>query len=197
MKLRRALLINCLFLAACSRWTYELGDPLGEATRQRAAEVEHLGATLAALGPPHRVARIADGYVLGWEYWRIHEHAVGISLGALGADLLAIDWGRAQLEGEFLLLRFDTEHRLTARAFNTWDERVGGGTALQPSIALVDLVDVEDLLEPLPQHRWGALSLNKLPVTLNRASSPDSGHATFEQRGTPTGAGQRSLEMAD
>ena len=30
MKLRRALLINCLFLAACSRWTYELGDPLAD-----------------------------------------------------------------------------------------------------------------------------------------------------------------------
>ena len=191
------LLLPGLFLAACSQWSYDLGNPLGESAWQQSTELQYLGDTLAALGPPHRVAAVADGYVLGWEYWEIRERSLGVSLGALGADLLAVDWGRAQLSGEFLLLRFDREHRLTARAFNTWDERGGGGTALQPSIALVDLVDVEDLLEPLPQHRWGALSLGRLPVTLNRASSPDSGQAALEQRGTPTGAGQRSLEMAD
>jgi hypothetical protein len=191
------LLLPCLFLAACSQWSYELGNPLGEAAQQRVAELQDLSTALATLGPPHRVAAVADGYVLAWEYWRIHEHSLGISLGAFGADLMAVDWGRAQLAGEFLLLRFDNDHRLTARAFNTWNERGGGGTALQPSIALVDLVNVEDLLEPLPQHRWGALALDRLPVTLNRASSPDSGQAVLEQRGTPAGAGQRSLEMAD
>ncbi len=61
----------------------------------------------------------------------------------------------------------------------------------------MDVVDVDDLLDPMSQHRWGALSLGELPITLNRDSSPDSGASTLEQRGTPTGAGQRSLEMHD
>lgn len=182
-------------LVGCTQWQYELGEPLAETAMHRTAEAQDLGAALGLLGPPHRVNALADGYVLGWEYWRIRERSLGISLGALGIELMSIDWGHARLAGEFLLLRFDRQHRLTAHAFHAWDERGGGGTALQPSVALVDVVDVNDLLEPLSQHRWGGLSLGKLPITLNRDSSPDSGAATLEQRGTPTGAGQRSLEM--
>jgi hypothetical protein len=194
---RLSLLLAALLLAACSQWDYELGQPFSETALRRAMDAPDLGEAIATLGPPQRLAAVADGYVLGWEYWHIREQSLGISLGALGADLMAIDWGRAQLAGEFLLLRFDLEHRLNASAFATWDEDGGGGTALQPSVALVDLVDVGDLLKPLPPHRWGALSLGELPVTLNRASDPDGGHAVLEQRGTPIGAGQRSLEMSD
>jgi hypothetical protein len=194
---RLSLLLASLLLTACSQWTYELGQPLKEAALRPGMAATDLGEALATLGPPLRLAAVADGYVLGWEYWQIREQSLGVSLGALGADLMAIDWGQAQLAGEFLLLRFDLAHRLTASAFTTWDEHGGGGTALQPSVALVDLVDVGDLLKPLPQHRWGALSLGELPVALNRASDPDGGHAVLEQRGTPKGAGQRSLEMSD
>lgn len=194
---RAGLLLACTLLAACSQWSYHLGEPLEHRVLKDLAVAEDLGTVLSLLGPPQRLAAVADGYVLGWEHWRISENSLGISLGALGADLLAIDWGEAQLAGEFLLLRFDSGHRLTARAFNTWDERGGGGRALQPSLALVDVVDIDDLLRPLPAHRWGTLSTGRLPASLNRDSSPDSGSAGLEQRGTPSGAGQRSLEMRD
>lgn len=190
-----AACVTAVCLAGCTQWHYELGEPLAETATRSAAESQHLGTVLELLGPPHRVNALADGYVLGWEHWRIRERSLGISLGALGVELMSIDWGHARLAGEFLLLRFDSQHRLTAHAFHVWDERGGGGSALQPSVALVDVVDVDDLLEPLSQHRWGSLSLGSLPITLNRDNSPDSGAATLEQRGTPTGAGQRSLEM--
>jgi hypothetical protein len=56
---------------------------------------------------------------------------------------------------------------------------------------------VGDLLRPMPQHGWGALSLERMPRSLNVANSPDVGNAALEQRGPPVGAGQRSLEFND
>ncbi len=194
---RLLALLLCLYLPACSHSSYQLGEPIDALGLRQVDQAQDLAMALALFGPPQRLAAVADGYVLGWEHWEINERSLGVSLGAWGAELFAVDWGRAQLAGEFLLLRFDRDHRLTARSFNRWDERGGGGAALQTSLALVDVVDVDDLLEPMSQHRWGALSLEELPVTLNRASNPDSGAAALEQRGTPTGAGQRSLEMRD
>ena len=57
------------------------------------------------------------------------------------------------------------------------------------------VVDVDDLLNIMPQHQWGAASLAELPVTLNADNRPDLGQNGIEQRGTPTAVGQRSLEM--
>ena len=57
-------------------------------------------------------------------------------------EAMSVDWGRAQLSGEFLLLHFDEQHRLLDYAFSRWDESAGGGAALQPSFAGIDVVDV-------------------------------------------------------
>ena len=193
--MRLLLITLCLTLAlsGCSRFFYDLGEPLGDA-RDQAKGLENLAQALYALGPPMRIATMSDGYVLAWEYWQIGERSLGVSLGAVGAEAMSIDWGRAQLSGEFLLLHFDEQHRLLDYAFSRWDESAGGGAALQPSFAGIDVVDVSDLRRPMSQHRWGASSLRSLPFPLNNASGPDSGLSTLEQRGTPKGAGQRTLE---
>ena len=196
MRVWCALVLWCaMLLGGCSRMHYQLGPPLGDASETVAGDVSHVSQALAEFGPPQRVAAIADGYVLAWEHWRITETALGISLGPLGVDAFSIDWGRAQLAGDFLLMRFDRSHRATNYSFSRWDENAGSGSALQPSLGIVDVVDVGDLLTPMPQHRWGATWLQTLPQLLNSANSPDSGASALEQRGTPVAVGQRSLEQ--
>lgn len=189
------LLLACIALAACSRSQYQLGTALTESQLAGLKQVDSLSVALDRFGPPQRVAAIADGYVLAWEHWRIGERSLGVSLGPLGVEAFSVDWGRADLAGEFLLMRFDRDHRTTNYSFSRWDENAGGGTALQPSLGIVDVVDVDDLLTPMPQHRWGATWLQELPASLNSAHSPDSGTSAVEQRGTPVGVGQRSLEQ--
>jgi hypothetical protein len=196
--MRRLLtLFCCCMLAACSQWNYELGLPLDEQRLPQEGSSTPLSLVLEQLGPPQRIAAVADGYFLAWEYWQIREDSLGVSLGPLGVDLFSIDWGAARLSGEFLLLRFDRAHVMTDMSLASWDEQGGNGTALQPSIGIVDMVDVSDLLRPMPQHRWGSMSLRPLPIPLNQGSSPDSGSAGLEQRGTPSGAGQKTMEWGD
>ena len=191
--MRPLLLLCCLYgLTGCTQWHYDLGMPLVE--QSVPDEGASLGQALAQLGPPHRISADGTGLVLAWEHWRVRETSLGIRLGALGADLLSLDFGDARVAGEFLLLGFDAERRLVSRSFSRWDRRAGQGTALQPFVG-VSLVDVDDLVTRMPQHRWGATSLQRLSQALNAAADPDSGAAGLEQRGTPTGTGQRSLEL--
>lgn len=187
------LLLALGIASGCTTWAYDIGEPLS-AERQPARHAE-LRDVLQQLGPPQRISALPGGYALAWEHWEIKEFTLGLSLGPLGADLLAIDWGSAQMSGEFLVLTFSHQHRVIDSSFTRWDEHAGGGKALQPSLGLVDVVDVSDLVGAMPQHRWGATALQRLPGSLNSASSPDSGHSGLEQRGTPRGAGQRTLEF--
>jgi hypothetical protein len=60
---------------------------------------------------------------------------------------------------------------------------------------VVDVVEVGDLVGKMPHHRWGATSLLPLPEAINSSSRPDMGDTGIQQRGTPTGVGQQSLEM--
>ena len=195
MRVCCVLLLLCTVLGGCSQLHYQLGPPLADASEALAGDIGHVGQALVEFGPPQRVAAIADGYVLAWEHWRISETALGVSLGPLGFDAFSIDWGRAQLAGDFLLMRFDRTHRATNYSFSRWDENAGSGSALQPSLGIVDVVDVGDLLTPMSQHRWGGTWLQTLPQLLNSANSPDSGASALEQRGTPVAVGQRSLEQ--
>jgi hypothetical protein len=96
---------------------------------------------------------------------------------------------------EFLLVSFDREHRLVDSSFVEWDRDAGGGQGIQPLFGVVEVVNVGDLTNNMPQHRWGMFSLERLPVTINADNHLDTGENGLEQRGTPTGVGQRSLEM--
>jgi hypothetical protein len=190
-----ALALAACMQLACSQYDYDLGDPLSRSQLPDPAQQLHLTDVLEQLGPPLRISATPAGYVLAWEHWDIKERKLGFSLGFAGADLLSVDFGKARAKGEFLLLGFDHSHRLTDAAFEQWDNETGGGRAIQPLGSLVSVVDVDDLLEPLPQHRWGASSLDTLPETLNAQSRPDTGQNGLEQRGTPDAVGQRSLEF--
>ncbi|WP_189476847.1 hypothetical protein [Parahalioglobus pacificus] len=188
----RVLFLCALFLLqGCTQWRYDIGEPVS----QYPADV---GSTLAdailVLGPPLRTIPTASGYVMAWEHWQISENSVGLSLGFLGVDSLSVDWGEASITGEFLLLAFNPQHTLVGSEFSRFDSEAGGGAALQPLASLVDVVDVGDLTEALPQHRWGAVNLQALPTALNAVWQPELGGRVLEQRGTPNGIGQRSVE---
>jgi len=178
------LLLALCLPAGCTQWRYDLGRHIEESDAPPVSSGLTLAGVLAELGPPDRVSALKAGYVLAWEHWHIHETTIGLSLGALGADLFSADWGEARIQGEFLLLTFDREHRLTASAFARWNNRAGGGQAVQPLLSLVPLTDVDDggsLLEPIPQ-------------ALNSASRPDMGQSGIQRRGTPRAIGQQTLE---
>ncbi|KZX50307.1 hypothetical protein A3709_11155 [Halioglobus sp. HI00S01] len=191
---RLTVLALVVLLGGCTRWTYDLGEPLAQTDVP--AKGTPLGEVIARLGPPLRLSATPQGYVMAWEHWVIGEDSLGLSLGPLGLDLLALDLGAARVSGEFLVLQFDRNRQLADASFSTWNENAGQGAALQPSFGLVEVVDVSDLTGALPTHRWGALGLKPLPESLN-THSPESGQDGLEQRGTPRGAGQRTLEYDD
>lgn len=192
---RLLLLAQCWLLSACTLWHYDLGTPLSEADLPEQGEQVSLGEALVRLGPPQRLSAAGEGYVLAWEHWLIDEETLGVRLGALGADIMSIDWGQARVRAQFLLLTFDKEHQLTGSTFSEWDSKLGGGQAIQPFFSFVSLVDVDDLVDRMPQHRWGMSSLKRMTRALNRDSNSDTGQNGLEQRGTPTTIGQQSLEM--
>lgn len=188
------LAVLLLLLCGCTQRFYQLGTPLPPAEREPTAGLS-LQSVLAQLGPPQRLTATASGWTMGWEHWRVSESAVGASLGVLGVDALTFDWGDARVRGDFLLISFNAERVATSVSRMVWDNDIGGGTAVQPFFAVAPILDVADLLVPLPQHGWGASMLMPLPTAINNENRPGMGSNGLEQRGTPTGIGQRALEM--
>lgn len=183
-------------LTGCTQWHYDLGEPLPlEAEALASSSGMATRDVLARIGPPLRVSAIPEGYVLGWEFWQLTQNTLGFSLGVLGVDVLSFDIGRANTTNETLLLTFDREHRLLGGSWHGREDRVGGGQSVQPFIALVPVVDVDDITRRLPQHDWGRAALEPLPIGLNRMQRPDQGQAGVAQRAVPTGVGQQSLEL--
>ena len=191
---RLSSLLLCALLSGCSVWRWELGTPI-DGDLPRSADNVTLGEALAQYGPPQRISASPSGYILAWEHWRIRENSLGFSLGVLGARFISIDWGNLRTQGDFVLLTFDRDYRLTAAEQSTWDSEIGGGGAVQPLAGFVSVVDADDLLDSMSQHRWGAALMQRLPEAINEHSDPHSGDAGIEQRATPTPIGQQSLEM--
>ena len=175
----------------CSTYRYEMGHSFQPRPSHKAAIT--LQQTMDLLGPPIRLAATDSGYVLAWEHWQIREDYIGFSLRGTPMEFLSIDWGRATVSGEFLVLTFDSQMHLSGQGYQSWNDQVGSGQSVQPMFSVVPIIDVSDLLEPLAVHQWGAMSLDPLPQALNHAQRIENGQ--LEQRGTPTGAGQRTLEM--
>jgi len=194
---RRAVagLFSCLLLQGCiSVRHYELGVPLTEADSPDPANGVTATQAMARLGPPLRMSAMPDGYAMAWEYWYIVERSVGFSLRLASVDFLSVDWGRANAEGDFLLMSFDREHRLLTSHLLEWDGDAGGGQGIQPFLSTVDVVDVNDLLQSLPAHDWGIDAFAPLPNSLNRDNRMDTGQNGLERRGTGPGVGQHALE---
>lgn len=198
MKPSKLLLIgyfSIALLSGCTQWHYHLGQPLSPEALPDPAQTATLAEILSGLGPPQRISAIGNGYILAWEFWQISEETVGLSLGLVGTNLLSIDWGQARIKGEFLLITFNRQHLVTSTAFANWDNNGGSGGAIQPPLGLFSVVDVDDLTNQMPHHQWGGSLLSPLPQAINSNSRPDTGQTGIQQRGTPNGSGQQSLEI--
>ena len=174
---------------------YDLGEALPEQREVARLEGSSLASVMDRLGPPLRLSVLGNGLVMAWEHWRVRELRLGFSLGVVGAELINVDWGDARVAGEFLLLTFDEARRVKAASLAVWDEDFGDGRAVQPVAGIAPIVDVDDLLLPLPAHRWGDSLLLPIPSALNNAARPGMGDTGIERRGTPGGIGQRSQEL--
>ncbi len=200
--MRRERLIKLVVLAAvcmlagCSIMTYQLGtEKVTPEDVPDPGQSRGLTDVLADLGPPNRLPATPAGYVLAWESWYVRRSKIGLSLMPAGVDLLSIDWGDAVIQGDFLLLHFSRDHKLVASGYSSSESNAGGGQGFQPLFGFVDVADVDDMTGPMPHHHWGGFILNKHPVTLNVDNHMDTGQNGIQQRGTPTGVGQHSLEM--
>lgn len=183
-------------LVGCSISTYKIGaDKIDPKDVPDPNETRTLADALAQLGPPYRLSATPNGYVLAWEHWDIQQDKLGISLRPIGGDFLSINWGNARTRGDFLVLYFDRNHNLVDSGFGHWDSDAGGGQGIQPLFSIVDVVDVDDLIQPMPHHLWGGFMLNELPVTLNTKNHLDTGQNGIQQRGTTANVGQHTLEM--
>lgn len=187
--------VVCL-LTGCTVITYRIGqEEIDLEDVPYPGQSRELTDVLAAFGPPNRLSALPGGYVLAWENWYIRQNKLGLSLRPLGVEFLSVDWGAALTRGDFLVLHFNGDHELVASGYAWWDGSAGGGQGVQPLFGLVDVADVDDLTGPMPHHGWGGFGLDELPVTLNADSHMDAGHNGIQQRGTPDGAGQHTLEM--
>lgn len=189
------LLLTC-GLAGCTQWRhYELGLPIAASDVPQPEENWTVTQVMARFGPPLLMSAEPSGYTMAWEYWDINEYKVGIGSFFTGIDLMSIDWGKASARSEFMLLNFSHDHRLLSSSFEEWTQDAGGGQGVQPVFSPVGVVNVRDLLASPSQHRWGAQSLRRTPVTLNQQNRLDSGQAGIEQRGGTRRVGQHSLEL--
>ena len=193
--LARLTLWGCLVLmVGCSQSYHFLGESLPKDLDQRLSGGT-LSELLETLGPPHRLSSTPHGYVMAWEHWQIEEVGVGVGLSALGIDALQLDWGDASVDSDFILVHVDDQHRVTEVTRATWAGDVSDAASLMPLVGVGQFMDVDDLTEPLPQHHWGASMLLPLPESQNNRWRPGMGDTGIEQRGTPVGIGQRSLEF--
>lgn len=193
--LRAATCAALLLLGGCSQWHWDLGQPLYPIPMPEPDGQFALADALERYGPPLHMSASETGFILAWEHWHIREKSLGFSLGIMGADFMSVDWADLRTKGEYVLLTFDHDHYLTSSERSQWDKDGGGGQAIQPLTGFVSVVDADDLLKRMPQHRWGLSLMQRLPEALNRDSDPNSGQAGLEQRATPRVIGQRSLEM--
>ena len=197
---RRRALAAASFCAvtacACTTLEARYGEPLPTTQATLQEDMVDVGAVIAVLGPPARISALPDGMVMLYEYVAIQERQLGINLEFLELDILKMSMGRAQAQREALALIFDSSGTLRARQFRAWEEDVGRGGSIQLFFVALPTVDSRHLRQLPEQLTWGRAGLEPLPVTLNSANSVTTGAHGVEMNGTPSWAGQHTLEMS-
>ncbi|MHC4450150.1 MAG: hypothetical protein ACYS0E_08435 [Planctomycetota bacterium] len=137
-----------------------------------------------------------------YEHLTIRENQLGISYDGehLGLNLRFLDWikfslGKAWADRQTLILVFDRDGTLTTERYLDWKQDLGIGFSVQFVVQAGSVVDTSAARAKTDVNDWGQFMLQRLPQALNVGQSMDDGRFGFEQKGTPTAVGQRSLEM--
>lgn len=199
----RRLLPFAFLLAGCTVIHEEVGIHLSWDEDSFVEGRSHYRDVLRELGSPLRVSRYNDGMAFLYEYVFMREAQIGIDYDSAQWDAspapviesFKFAIGRANADREALVMIFDRAGILVTEEFVPWNQRLGSGAAIQLFFSVGSVVDVSEIRTAFDPNHWGAMLLRPLPQTLNTEQSIDDGRFGLEQRGTPRGAGQRTLEM--
>lgn len=184
-----------LFLTGCSSFRTEMGRPLAPEKSKLAEGKTQVEDVVSELGPPNLASRLPDGFAFLYEYSRISEFQLGLSL-----NLPVVRWFKFlkawnNIQQESLLLTFDERGVLRSAGSGSWKEGLGGGTGVQILFQVMSFSDVSEFLRPREPLGWGDRLLQPLPVALNNDQSLRTGEHGLQQRIAPDYAGQHTLEM--
>jgi len=195
--IRIAAWLAALVLAAgCSSFRTEMGRPLEGSVTNYTNSQTRVETVMHDLGPPNEVTKLPDGFGFLYEYSRVKEFQLGVSVNVSFLRYFKFLKAWNSLEQQALLVTFDHRGVVQNAALGKWNESLGGGTAVQFIVSVMSLSDVSRLLRPADANGWGERLLQPLPTTLNVAQSLRTGEHGFEQRIAPEYAGQETLEMA-
>jgi hypothetical protein len=148
-----------------------------------------------ALGPPHAVSALPDGFAFLYEYSRVSEFQFGLSLKFIRLPYFKLIKADSKLSESARLLTFDEQGVLRAQGSAAWREKLGGGGALQLIVSVLSLTDTTAFRREPDPLTWGRGNLQRPAVALNSAQNLRLGSNGLQQRIAPVFVGQATLEM--
>jgi len=192
----RLFMVAVMVLGGCT----SIHKQIDMLPRQDAPVVEsgvHFHDILDSFGCPGQVTSVPGGFAFLYESLRVEERQFGISLPGKLMKWFKMVFAKADTQRQIRVFLFDNNGLLDSHVFKSIHEDAGKGISVQFLVELGEIVDTRYLEATPGQNDWGFALLKPLPTTLNAAQSLDAGTHGLELRGTPTGAGQRSLELID
>lgn len=150
---------------------------------------------LDALGPPHQITALPDGYSFLYQQVDIDEFQVGISSSQPVLRVFKLALARSTAHIKTALFQFDHAGRLIASGTDDKYASIGDGGSLAFVLAVMPVVDAESYEHgEVDPADWGMGLLDSTTIARDRSSDLDSGEGGFELRGSPKHAGQRTME---
>jgi hypothetical protein len=189
------LLCVCLVAPGCSVIRQDVGQPLLVDMKAIAAAPDYHH-VLRILGPPHKLSRSEHDMTFLYEEVDLTERQVGFNLTIRDITLLKVVIAREFADRQVLVVTFDVEGNTRSFGHQKWSDIVAEGAALQFVFVIAGVADEGDLNDSPAVHQWGfGLLEADLARLLNRQNRLDTGGSGVEQKGTPTAAGQHTLEL--
>jgi len=189
------LLALLIALSGCSTIEKQFDQPPHLPDSSQDKRPTHYFEVLDELGPPARLTSMPGGFAFLYETLKINERQFGISSDVAILRWFKLSYGSASASQGAYVYVFNNDGYLQSYGNRFLKENVGKGLSFQFIVKVTPIVDTSHLEQSPGQHTWGASLLKPLPITLNSSHGMDAGLYGLELRGTPTSAGQRTLEM--
>lgn len=181
--------------SGCASIEKHFGEPL---SLDRFDEIEpdaHYSTVLEQFGPPVRLTALPSGMAFQYEYVRIDERQLGISLlGPIGKWLKAV-FASADASVEAIIFVFDGDGFLLGADPEAFAADAGGGFSITLIFSIGSLTDTASYEASAESAMsWGLGLTDPLLVSLNREQNLDTGANGLQLSGTPTAVGQHTLE---